>query len=78
MWVMCYTVLYFHEDDDGVSQQYEDFGFVCGKNFAEAASQLEEYYGAELVAIKNLEYVTQGPLVVPDEQTANTLKNMQV
>ena len=57
-------------------QTYEDAGFYPAKNFSEAVSCIEEFYGDELAVIKHLELLDTSMVYMKPEVAAEIVANI--
>ena len=69
---MLYTCLYHITCGDGVDI-YEDRGLLYARTFTDAVSQIEEFYGEDLIAIKHIQ-LFDTPIARFDEDLFNKLQ----
>lgn len=69
---MLYTCLYHIICWDGV-ENYEDRGLLYVRNFTDAMSQIEEFYGKDLVTVKHIQ-LFDTPIARFDEDMFNKLQ----
>ena len=69
---MLYTCLYHIVGYDGVDS-YEDRGLLYVRNFTDAMSQIEEFYGKDLVTVRHIQ-IFDTPIARFNEDVFNTLQ----
>lgn len=69
---MLYTCLYYITGWDGVDS-YEDRGLLYVRNFTDAMSQIEEFYGKDLVTVRHIQ-LFDTPIARFNEDIFNTLQ----
>ena len=69
---MLYTCLYHIVGYDGV-ENYESRGLLYVRNFADAMSQIEDFYGEDLIVVKHIQ-LFDTPIARFDEDIFNTLQ----
>ena len=77
-WFIAYQVWKINENStshitDCVTEEEEN-GIVCAESFSDAVKQIEEYYDDTLISIKNLEYITDSLLIMPNKETLEKIK----
>ena len=70
---MAYYVVECNGSDTGT---YKDAGFYPAKNFNEAVTYLEEFYGDELVVIEHLELLDSPMVYMKPEVAAEVVANI--
>ena len=69
---MLYTCLYHITCWDGV-ENYEDRGLLYVRNFTDAMSQIEEFYGKDLITVRHIQ-LFDTPIARFDEDVFNKLQ----
>lgn len=71
-----YKVIYFDEFYNNPDFQYnEDCGMGLADSYADAAKQIEQYYGNDLVVIKELTLYEENSLIILDEEVIKNYAN---
>ena len=74
-----YKVHIYFDDPNGSNQQdFVEHGIGFASSFADAAKQIEDYYGLDLVKIQHLELLEENPVLPVRKSVFNNIRSSEL